>query len=188
MNWNNILQEIKARLNSQNVLYIEKDVPHMHGTQIKTQDGLIINIWTNANVTFQGKRNQELEDLVLGKSKPKSKFSSLENLDNLKGLSELFYQISEEHGFTENFNFSEQMMNLHAEISEYWEAYRNDTLEEPCDKWPDLSLSCEEEEWADIFIRTLVLAKARNINIAEAIKAKTLYNDQRPYQHGGKRC
>jgi len=184
-----MLQEIKKRLDGENILYIVIDRPAAKCIQIKTQEGLVINIWTTTgNVSFQGKRNSEIEDLVLGKIKPKSKLSILDNLEVLEDLAKLTNQISEEHGFNENWNFSEQMMNIHSEISEYWESYRKDTLEEPCDKFPDCELNCEEEEWADILIRTLNLAVARNIDIKNAIKQKTLYNNTRPYKHGGKKC
>lgn len=45
------------------------------------------------------------------------------------------------------------MANTHGELSELWEAHRKGQLHAPCDKTP--TLSCLEEEMADIIIRTL---------------------------------
>jgi NTP pyrophosphatase (non-canonical NTP hydrolase) len=56
--------------------------------------------------------------------------------------------------------------NFHGEISEFWEAHRNGTFYQPCDKAEQMealgisSLSCAEEELADLIIR--VLDSARN--------------------------
>lgn len=84
------------------------------------------------------------------------------------------------------------LMNLHSEVSELWEAWRNGkvvargpgpttngTLEtEP--------LTCIEEEIADIIIRTLDTAHAFGVDIDRAVKAKMAYNATRAHRHGGK--
>lgn len=81
---------------------------------------------------------------------------------------------------------SEFSANVHGEVSEYWEAYRRGTLFEQCDKATDGSLTCEEEELADIIIRTLDYAGKRGVNIGRAVRVKLAYNQTRAERHGGK--
>lgn len=56
-------------------------------------------------------------------------------------------------------------MNLHAEISELWEAFRKGQLFELCDKAEKMKamglrpLTCIEEELADIHIRNMDMAE-----------------------------
>lgn len=179
-----MLEQVKERLNKYNVLYIEKEITN--GTQLKSQTGLIINVWNNGNITFQGKRDSQLEKVIL-KESLKSE-NVLKNLEYLTDLGKHFYKISEDHGFKENWDLRDHLMNIHSEVSELWEAYRKNQLEEPCDKFPKLELTCEEEEFADILIRTLDYAITRGIDIPEAIRKKSEYNESRPYKHGNKIC
>lgn len=82
--------------------------------------------------------------------------------------------------------------NLHGETSELWEAYRNGTLDQLCDKADKMvaagiePLTCEEEELADQIIRVLDHAGRRNIDIAKAVRLKHEFNKTRPRRHGGK--
>jgi len=85
--------------------------------------------------------------------------------------------------------------NLHGEVSELWEAYRNNTFDMFCNKAEkmielgiDPPLSCAEEELADIIIRALDMAKAFNIDIDRAVEAKEKYNATRSFRHGGKKA
>jgi len=83
-------------------------------------------------------------------------------------------------------------MNLHCEISEAWEAFRDGKLMGPCDKADAMiaaglhPLNCLEEELADVVIRVFDMAKAFNIDIERAIEIKHAYNKTRSYRHGGK--
>lgn len=85
------------------------------------------------------------------------------------------------------------LMNIHSEISELWEAYRNNSLFNPCNKAKKMkkmglmSLTCLAEELADIIIRCLDVAHEFEIDIGTAIIHKMKYNETRPYKHGGKR-
>jgi NTP pyrophosphatase (non-canonical NTP hydrolase) len=93
------------------------------------------------------------------------------------------HQISVEHGFdSPDQNQAEVLALIHSEISEALEAIRkgNPTSE----KIPPYS--CVEEELADAVIRIMNFGKTRNWDIAGAIQAKTIYNNSRPYRHGGK--
>lgn len=89
-------------------------------------------------------------------------------------------------------NFGIWTANLHAEVSELWEAARKGQLFDSCDKNADMckefedGLTCEEEEMADIIIRVLDTATARGINIGRCILLKHEYNKIRPHMHGGK--
>jgi NTP pyrophosphatase (non-canonical NTP hydrolase) len=117
----------------------------------------------------------------------------------LNELSELVYKNAVEKGFHDKNasrslvdNYAVWTTNIHGEVSELWEAARKGSLEKPCDKERtdhcdvDCDLTCEEEELADIVIRALDTAKARNIDIGRAVLTKHEYNQSRPHMHGGK--
>ena len=82
--------------------------------------------------------------------------------------------------------------NLHSEISELYESYRLNKLNEPCDKAEAMekvglpTLTCLEEETSDILIRVCDLAGTLNIDLEYAVKAKLEYNRTRAYRHGNK--
>ena len=85
---------------------------------------------------------------------------------------------------------SRAIVNIHAELSELWEAARKGELNSPCDKDafvfdPDVrQLTCLEEEVADVLIRALDLAGRFNIDVDEVVRAKHSYNKTRPHRHG----
>lgn len=74
--------------------------------------------------------------------------------------------------------------NLHGEVSELWEAYRNRKLFLKCDKACDLTFA--EEELADIAIRCMDTAVALGVDLGKAVSIKSEYNRNRAYKHGGK--
>lgn len=82
--------------------------------------------------------------------------------------------------------------NLHGEVSELWEAFRNHTLCDHCDKSADMvaaglpPLTNLEEELADIIIRVLDDAARLGVNIGRAVAIKHRFNFSRPDRHGGK--
>jgi hypothetical protein len=84
--------------------------------------------------------------------------------------------------------------NMHGEVSELWEAARDDKLQKPCDKADKMKeagippLTCEEEELADIIIRACDHAERRGINISLCVARKHAFNRTRPPKHGGKRA
>lgn len=84
--------------------------------------------------------------------------------------------------------------NIHGESSEFWEAFRNGSLDKPCDKAAKMEalglppLTDAEEEIADMFIRTLDQAQAHGVDVAKAVSVKMQFNRSRPILHGGKRA
>lgn len=83
--------------------------------------------------------------------------------------------------------------NLHDEVSELHEAWRNNRLHKPCDKADKMlaagvePLTCIEEEFADIIIRALDNCRRLGVDIDKAIRAKHEFNATRAHRHGGKR-
>lgn len=94
---------------------------------------------------------------------------------------------------TEDHFIERTCNNLHDEVSELHEAWRNNNLRGPCDKADAMAaegidpMTCLEEELADIIIRTLDTAKRLGVDIAEAVERKHEFNKTRPHRHGGKR-
>jgi hypothetical protein len=82
--------------------------------------------------------------------------------------------------------------NLHSEVSELWEAYRDGKLNHPCAKAEKMAalglpvMTCAEEELADIVIRCLDTADALGVDLMRAIAAKHVFNTTRAPLHGGK--
>jgi NTP pyrophosphatase (non-canonical NTP hydrolase) len=83
--------------------------------------------------------------------------------------------------------------NIHDEVSELHEAWRNNELHKLCDKASGMiatglrPLTCMEEEFADILIRCLDSCRKLGINPMEVIHIKNEYNKTRAYRHGGKK-
>jgi hypothetical protein len=106
------------------------------------------------------------------------------------------FAIAREHGFHEGDigsvgelhvtldRMAKFCANLHGEVSELWEAARKGHLSVKCDKDIQPSLSCAEEELADIVIRALDTARTLGLDIGRAIALKSAYNEQREYMHG----
>lgn len=111
----------------------------------------------------------------------------------LNVLRDHVHAVSTKLGFKETkVPVGDMIANLHGEVSELWEAYRESRLDKPCDKAEKMKalglrpLSCAEEELADILIRCLDTAKDLGIDISEAVAIKDSYNQNRPYRNGGK--
>lgn len=89
-------------------------------------------------------------------------------------------------------NVGDFMSNLHGEVSELWEAYRESKLDKLCNKSEKMiengiePLTCAEEELADIVIRALDTSEALGVDIGKAVNAKLQYNRTREHRNGGK--
>jgi NTP pyrophosphatase (non-canonical NTP hydrolase) len=83
--------------------------------------------------------------------------------------------------------------NLHNEVSELHEAWRNNQLRSHCDKTVEMiaagiePLTCIEEEMADIIIRVLDNARKLDVDIQSAVERKHAFNATRSQRHGGKK-
>lgn len=109
---------------------------------------------------------------------------------NDQGFIEIFNEVAQSvhknavaHGWWEGErNNGEMIALMHSELSEALEAIRHGNP--PSDHIPEFTGM--EEEFADVIIRILDVAFARNLRLAEAILAKMKFNASRPYKHGGK--
>jgi NTP pyrophosphatase (non-canonical NTP hydrolase) len=86
----------------------------------------------------------------------------------------------------DDVDIPERLANIHAEVSEAFEDYRDGVMEtwykengKPCG-FPS--------EMADIVIRVMDLCEAIGIDLEHEIEVKHAYNKTRAYRHGGKRC
>jgi len=100
-----------------------------------------------------------------------------------KDVSEKVYEVNVKNGWWESErNDGEIVALIHSELSEALESLRHGNP--ASDHIPEFS--GVEEELADVVIRIMDYAKARNLRIPEAIEAKIEFNSNRGYKHGGK--
>lgn len=118
-----------------------------------------------------------------------------ERFMSLNYLKDVAYATAKASGFhqnDENIILGNFLCNLHSEISELWESYRKNKLNEPCDKAEKMKeltgvgLTCLEEELADIILRTEDICATFKVDIAKAVYVKNAYNKTREYRHGNK--
>ena len=86
----------------------------------------------------------------------------------------------------EERQMGEMLANVHSEISEAWEHWRNgkpDVFVGPDGKPDGLMV-----ELADAVIRILDIAESRGCNLEVIMMDKHNYNKTRPYRHGGKKA
>lgn len=97
-------------------------------------------------------------------------------LQGFKAMQEEAFETSSSHGFQEELNndlyVPTKLALIHDEVSEALRAHRKMNIQE----FP--------AELADIVIRTMDLAAAMKINLADAIMAKHLVNQKREFKHG----
>jgi len=111
-------------------------------------------------------------------------------METLTEIAEAVHQLAWDKGWhsqdeNEDAFIERACNNLHDEISELHEAWRNNKLHEQCDK--PIPLTCLEEEFADIIIRVLDNCRKLNVDIQTAVKIKHNYNLTRSHRHGNKR-
>ncbi len=111
----------------------------------------------------------------------------------LNELADHVYETARSKGFhDEPVPMAVSTANLHSEVSELWESFRNGTLNRNCDKSEKMKalglepLTCLEEELADIVIRALDTARENGVDIGKAVRVKDAYNAKREFRNGGK--
>jgi len=102
---------------------------------------------------------------------------------SLAKLQQKIHQTAIEHGWWDRErSIGEVLMLAVTELAEAMEAYRDGN---PTSEKID-GFSKVEEELADTVIRLLDFAEGMGYDIENALRAKMLYNETRPYRHGGK--
>jgi NTP pyrophosphatase (non-canonical NTP hydrolase) len=96
------------------------------------------------------------------------------------------------HGWQDKPRTFEAMISLlHSEVSEAFEAYRNNYPYSENYYFADNNNNLKPEgipsELADVILRVTDICAQFNIDLEAAIIEKKEYNKTRPYQHGGKR-
>jgi NTP pyrophosphatase (non-canonical NTP hydrolase) len=121
--------------------------------------------------------------------------ASADAFNSLNELADHVFATAKSKGFhDEPVPMAVSTANLHSEVSELWESFRNGTLNHDCDKSEKMKaaglspLTNLEEEIADIVIRALDTARENGIDVGNAVRVKDAYNQTRPHMNGGKAC
>jgi len=105
-------------------------------------------------------------------------------------MNELAHQIHEyakDKGWYDTHpSVGEMLANVHAEVSEALEEWRNDHMGKYFGEGHDCKPCGFPSEMADIIIRVLDICASFDIDIDAEVSAKMQYNQTRPYRHGGK--
>lgn len=107
----------------------------------------------------------------------------------VKAIDYLLFQakrIADEHGFTDATP-GEDIALMHSELSEALEDIRDGKCVSALTfRETDGKPEGVPSELADVLIRVCHFARKHNVDLAEAVVKKLVYNESRPFKHGGK--
>ena len=110
--------------------------------------------------------------------------SSIDFISAFKAVSQAVNTIAVEKGWWKgDRNDGELIALMHSELSEALEGLRHGNP--ASDHIPEYT--AVEEELADVIIRIMDYAVAKNHRVAEALTAKVAFNQGREFMHGGKK-
>lgn len=133
-------------------------------------------------------RNNELEKAMLEELARIGQEQEEVPWGALNRIADALHQISVDNGWYETEpSISDFCANVHAEVSELFEAHRNGTLHEQCDKETPRLLTRFAEEACDVITRVLCFSAFHGIDISDAVAMKADVNRKRGWRHGGKR-
>ncbi len=98
------------------------------------------------------------------------------DFENWREVARAQHEHTTQDGYWNDTSIGEHLAHLHSEVSELFEAYRNNP-DRLCDK--GINITAEEEEMADIYLILLDLVHKRGINLAEAARKKFEFNKTR---------
>lgn len=102
-------------------------------------------------------------------------------------LAKEVYDIAKSKGWHDKpVDFGDCIANIHGEVSEAWEDYRNNKPLNEMHYEADGKPCGIPSELADIIIRVLDNCYMYDIDIDKAVIEKMEYNKTRQYKHGGK--
>lgn len=109
----------------------------------------------------------------------------------LTQLQDEIYEINVANGWYDSErSFGDCIALLHSEVSEAYEAYRVNGVDDMTDTSSERAVPKPEgvgSEFADIFIRLLDTSRRHNVDLLAEVRRKNAFNRTRGYRHGGKR-
>ena len=105
--------------------------------------------------------------------------------EQFKEMQQKVYAVAVSKGFPqETGDEPRQLMLIVAELAEALESLRRPEME-PDHHIPEFTEL--EAEMDDVVLRCMNFAEGKGLRLAEAMEAKTAYNANRPFKHGGKK-
>lgn len=107
-------------------------------------------------------------------------------IEEFKAMQAKTLKIAQDHGFNieQPVNDERHLLLIVGEVSEALESLRRPEME-PDHHIPEFTEL--EAELADVVLRCMNYAESKGLRLAEAMEAKSAYNEMRPFKHGGKR-
>lgn len=100
------------------------------------------------------------------------------NWDSISDVQREMHKHTSDLGYWDDEAMGDKIAHLHSEVTELYEAMRKGPTE-PCDKWPRVDLTREQEEFADILLVLLDIAGYRGVDMADAARRKFEFNKGR---------